>query len=74
MDSNSHAGRVTNSTGNVNTEGEIVGLLLGRVSRCGTTLDPGRYVEREGLDERIAAAGADVDGVRRLLRLEAVPS
>lgn len=64
-----HGASVSCSTGNVNTEGKIVGLLLGRVSRCGTSLDPGRYVERAGLDERIVAAGGDVAAVRRLLRV-----
>jgi hypothetical protein len=49
----------------------VVGLLLGRVRGNGTTLDPGAYVERPGLDDRLADAGADVAGVRRMLRLTA---
>lgn len=34
---------------------------------AGTMIEPGRYVERPGLDERIGAAGQDVAGVRRML-------
>jgi hypothetical protein len=67
MDNNWSSGRVTSSTGNVDTDGDVVGLLLGRVRSNGTALDPGAYVERDGLDERLAAAGADVAGVRRML-------
>lgn len=61
---------VTNSAGDVDTNGELVGLTDDLLARIGTAAEPGRYLERPGLDERLAAAGADVGAVRRMLRLE----
>lgn len=63
MDDNRTSGRVTSSTGDVDLDGALVGL----VARIGTAPDPGHYRERPGLDDRILAAGADVAAVRRLL-------
>lgn len=71
MDDNARGSRVTKSasavaaqSGDVDRQGELVGSL---VERIGTARDPGRYIEKPGLDERIAGAGANVAGVRRLL-------
>lgn len=75
MDSNGPCGDVTKSpvgivaqSGDIDLDGELVGSL---VERIGTALDPGRYLERPGLDERIGFAGADVAGVRRMLGVRA---
>lgn len=58
--------RPTASTGEVDGNGDIVGIL----ERIGTAIDPGPYVERPGLDDRLRDAGADVLGVRRMLGLQ----
>lgn len=71
MDGNRSAGRVTNSTGEVDREGQIVNGYRG----SGTMIDPGRYRERPGLDERLASAidglpdlvDEQIAGVRRML-------
>ena len=56
---------VTNSAGDVDTNGDLVDELCKRVGTCPER----RYSERPGLDEPIRRAGADVDAVRRLLRV-----
>jgi hypothetical protein len=67
MDHTAPPARVTSSHGDVDPNGDISGEL---VRRIGTAVDPGPYLERPGLDERIAGAGADVGQVRRLLRVQ----
>lgn len=71
MDHTAGSGRVTNSTGNINRDGEILGYR-----GTGTATDPGRYRERPGLDERLSTstvavtpelADEQLAGVRRLL-------
>lgn len=54
--------------GDVDLDGQLLGLIRGN----GCALDPGRYIEKPGLDERIAAAGQDVAAVRRMLLGEPV--
>lgn len=68
MDSIGPPGGVTSQAGDVDRNGELVGSL---VRRIGTAIDPGKYVERPGLDDRIREAGADPACVRRMLRLPA---
>jgi hypothetical protein len=64
-----HGARVTASTGEVDSNGDVVGE---RIRRIGTAVEPPRYRERPGLDARLTAAGADVAAVaavRRMLRV-----
>lgn len=74
MDGNRSVGRVTSSTGDVDPDGALVGSYRG----TGTMIDPGRTIERAGLDDRIrqATTAATPDlateqlaGVRRMLGL-----
>jgi hypothetical protein len=82
MDSNGSGGRVTStatdgttqraapssSTGDVDRDGEVVGeLAIDLCDRIGTAVDFGPYIEKPGLDDRIAAAGADIASVRCML-------
>ena len=70
MDGISTSRRVTNSTGNIDSNGDIVGELAQRLAATRGPLE-GRYTERVGLDARIRETGADVATVRRLLRVPA---
>jgi len=67
MNNNGPVGRVTSSTGDVDRDGELVGALTDRLHVNGTMLNPGRWSERPGFHDRIAAAGQDPAVIRRML-------
>ena len=68
MEGNRSSGVVTNSTGQIDRNGDIVGVLIDALAETRGPLE-GRYHERDGLDARITEAGADVASVRRMLRV-----
>ena len=79
MDDTWSSGGVTSRAGDVGADGEIVGV--GGYRGTGTSLDPGHYRERPGLDERLAASitadrpsmvEAQLAGIRRMLTRTAV--
>lgn len=78
MHTNPRVGRVTSSTGNLDSDGQIVGLRFYGYRGAGTALDPGRPVERPGFHDRISRAiwppelvAEQLAGIRRMLRFEA---
>jgi hypothetical protein len=64
MDSIGPSGHVTSSTGDVDLEGQLVGL----VRECGTSLKPYPWKERPGFYDRVEAAGEDPEAIRRMIR------
>lgn len=68
MDANRSAGRVTNSAGDVDRNGDVVdelGAVVRRLANAGPL--ECRFLERPGFDERIAQAGGDPETLRRML-------